>query len=188
MNVMTSVGAEAGGTAAAPTGFSADEFWRMAELGAFEDMWVELVEGELQRMPPPGTTHGTLQMAVIAELLRIVPRDRLFAEVAIRIGERTVIGSDAAVVRRAADADGPVAPDDLLLVVEVAVSTADRDLLLKRRLYAEAGIRTYWVVDAARRVVHVFDRPEGGDYAGLALTRFGEALAVPGTDGTAVIG
>lgn len=74
------------------------------------------------------------------------------------------------------------------LVVEVAVSTRDRDLGLKRTLYAAAGIPTYWVIDADRGVTHVFDRPENGDYMGLSLARFGEPLAVPGTDGAVVLG
>lgn len=183
MNVMSAIAVPS-----APTGFSAAEFWRMAQLGAFENMRVELVEGEFQRMPPPGRTHGTIQMGILAQLLTLVPHDRVFAEIAISVGDRTVLGPDAAIVKRAGGGDGPVAPEELLLIVEVAVSTSDRDLTMKRQLYAGAGVPTYWVVDAARRVVHVFDRQADGDYAGLSLVRFGETLAVPGTAGTVVVG
>jgi hypothetical protein len=37
-------------------------------------------------------------------------------------------------------------------------------------------------VDVERRVVHVFDRPEAGDYLGIDLVRFGEPLVVPGSE------
>ena len=42
----------------------------------------------------------------------------------------------------------------------------------------------YWVVDGARGVVHVFDRRGEDGYDGIALVRFGEPLAVPGTEPT----
>lgn len=187
MNVMTTLSAPPG-----PARFSTAEFWRMMDSGAFEDIWVELVEGVLERMPPPGRTHGQLQMAVVARLLRLFPESRLFGEVAVDLGEATILAADVVVLAVEGGTTPVVAAAEVLLVVEIAVSTRDRDLGLKRRLYAAAGIPTYWVIDAERGVVHVFDRPEGGDYLGLALARFGEPLAVPGTDrttdGTIVLG
>ena len=38
--------------------FTTAEFLHMAEAGAFDDMKVELVEGELERMNPPQTGHA----------------------------------------------------------------------------------------------------------------------------------
>lgn len=168
--------------------FSAAEYWRMAQSGAFADMWVELVEGELERMPPPSNVHGRLQAAVLLALGRVVAPDLLRGDTAVRMNEDTVVGGDVLVLHHVVEDDGPLPVDAVALLVEVAVSTADRDLGLKRRLYAAAGVPTYWVVDADRRVVHAFDRPEGGDYKGLALARFGEALTVPGVVGTVAIG
>ena len=39
-----------------------------------------------------------------------------------------------------------------------------RDLEIKRRLYAEAEIIEYWIVDAAANCVHVHRQPSRGDY------------------------
>ncbi|TCP73253.1 putative restriction endonuclease [Sphingomonas sp. PP-CE-1G-424] len=57
----------------------------------------------------------------------------------------------------------------------------------KRTDYASIGIENYWVVDGARSVVHVFGEPVDGDYAQVHTVRFGEPLAVPGTNATIII-
>lgn len=173
--------------AVAPARFSAAEFARMMASGAFEDMWVELVEGEIQRMPPPGNWHARAQTAVLAPLIRLLPQALLRARIGIDLGGNTVVAADAAVLFEACEADGWLSADAVSLVVEVAVFTRDPDLALKPRLYAAAAIPTYWVVDVERRLVHVFDRPENGDYVGLSLVRHGEPLAVPGTDAAIVL-
>jgi Uma2 family endonuclease len=172
---------------AGPARFSADEFAQMMASGAFEDMWVELVDGEIQRMPPPGNTHGLTQIKVLNRLLAVVPETLVRPEIAIEIGENTVLAGDTAVLSREIEADGPLPADAVALVVEVSVSTRDRDLGLKRRLYAAVAIPTYWVVDVERRLIHVFDRPEHGDYMGLALVAFGAPLAVPARAASIVI-
>jgi Uma2 family endonuclease len=38
--------------------FTTAEFLRMGESGAFDDIKVELVDGELERMNPPQTAHA----------------------------------------------------------------------------------------------------------------------------------
>lgn len=53
---------------------------------------------------------------------------------------------------------------------------------LKRMLYTQAGIPTYWVIDGVRRVAHVYAEPVEGDYSSVHTVRFGEALPVPGSD------
>lgn len=43
---------------AGPARFTTAEFLCMAEAGAFDDMNVELVDGELSRMTPPMNDHS----------------------------------------------------------------------------------------------------------------------------------
>jgi Uma2 family endonuclease len=54
-------------------------------------------------------------------------------------------------------------PSTAELVVEVAVSSAalDRE---NASLYAEAGVKEYWIVLGTERKVQMFRRPEGGSY------------------------
>lgn len=55
------------------------------------------------------------------------------------------------------------------MVVEVADSSLVRDRTLKKRLYAQAGIAVYWIVNLAEGRLEVYSRPESspdhGDYA-----------------------
>ena len=169
--------------------FTTAEFLRMVEAGAFEDWKVELVEGELERMPPPGNAHGRRQMMVGIRLSRVIPEEQLRGEVGIDLGNDTVLGCDAAILRQPVEGvdNRMLRPDEVLLAVEVAETSRERDLGLKRMKYAAAGIAHYWVVDGERGVVHVHAEPVVGDYAEIATVRFGQPLRVPGTDATITV-
>ena len=167
--------------------FTAAEFLRMADAGAFDDMWVELVRGELERTTPPMSEHGRRQAQVAIRLSKLIPEDRLVGDTAVLISNDTVLGCDAAILTAPVNEHRALRPEDVLLVVEVAETTSSRDLGLKRELYAEAGIPNYWVIDSKRSIVHVYGRPKDGDYAEGGTVGFGVPLTVPGTEGTVTI-
>jgi Uma2 family endonuclease len=162
--------------------FTADEFTRMGALGAFDDMWVELVDGEIQRMPPPNGAHASRQMAVGIALSRVVAQALLLGDTAVQIDEQTVLGIDVGLLRGASVGNRAVRPDELLLAIEIAQSSFTRDAGLKRVRYAEAGIPHYWIVDNRRGVTHVYGAPVDGDYQTVAVVPFDQPLPVPGTD------
>ena len=180
MNQMTRI------TAAPAEGFSARfttaEFLRMIEADVFGDDKVELIEGELQRMTPPGNDHSRVQITVLAGLLAIVSRELVRGDTGIELEEGTLVGFDAAVLRGPVEGRRMLRPDEVTLVVEVAETSLTRDLGVKRRKYAEAGIPVYWVVDGSRSVVHVHAEPFEGEYIDNHSVRFGQPLAVPGSD------
>lgn len=167
--------------------FTTAEFLRMAQAGAFDDMKIELVQGELERMPPPGTNHAGRQVKVILKLASVFPADQLLGEVGVDLGGDTLLGCDVAVVDRPIDGDRMLDPAEVILIVEVSETSAARDLGMKRLAYARAGIPCYWAVDGERSVVHVYAEPKSGDYAQVSTVRFGEPLAVPGMDASIVI-
>lgn len=176
-------------TIAAPVSFKArfstSEFITLCDAA---DLWLELVDGELERMSPPAGADGERQ-ATISALLWNALRGRelkVTGEIGIDLGSDTVLACDAAVIREI-DGNRFLRPDVLLLVVEIAETTLARDMGMKRERYAAAGIPEYRVVDGVRSVVHVCHEPVDGDYANVRTLRFGEALAVPGTDQTIVI-
>lgn len=52
-------------------------------------------------------------------------------------------------------------PEDVGLLVEVADTSLERDRGWKKRVYATAGIRVYWIVNLVDRQVEVFAGPSG---------------------------
>jgi Uma2 family endonuclease len=165
--------------------FSTSEFITLCEAA---DLWLELVDGELQGMSPPAGAHGERQATISALLWNALRGSglKVTAGIGIDLGSDTVLVCDAAVVREI-DGNRFLRPDVLLLVVEIAETTLARDMGMKRERYAAAGIPEYWVVDGVRSVIHVYREPVDGDYANVRTLRFGEPLAVPQTDQTIVI-
>jgi Uma2 family endonuclease len=67
-------------------------------------------------------------------------------------------------------------PDGALLVIEVAESSLQFDRDAKGPLYAASGVREYWIVDVAGRVVEVFSEPKGERYTRSRRVLPGENL------------
>lgn len=164
--------------------FTTAEFLRMCENDVFEDWKIELVDGELERMPPPQNTHSRLQTSVFAQLLPIFGPERTRIEIGIDLGDDTVLGCDGGVLVASIEENRWPKGDELALVVEVSLTTLERDLGMKARRYAGAGVPHYWVVDGDASVVHAYSEPEGPKYRRAETIRFGEPMPVPGTDRT----
>jgi Uma2 family endonuclease len=169
-----------------PGRFTTAEFLRMGEVGAFDDIKVELVDGEIERMQSPKGTHGGFQAAIVGQLWMLAGA-RVMGETGIDLGSDTVLGCDAALLRAPMREHRLLRPEEVLLVVEVAHTSLDRDMGLKRARYATAGIPHYWVVNTADRVAYVLGRPVEGDYRNEEEISFGDPLDVPGTDATITI-
>ena len=55
-------------------------------------------------------------------------------------------------------------PDDILLIIEIAESSADYDREVKARVYAESGLGEYWLVDLNDRSISCHSEPRNGVY------------------------
>ncbi len=76
-------------------------------------------------------------------------------------------------------------PSTAELVVEVAVSSPilDRE---NASLYAEAGVKEYWIVLGAERKVEVYRRPENGRYQEQHLFCLGEKIEAGSLPGVCI--
>ncbi|MDF0486852.1 Uma2 family endonuclease [Sphingomonas sp. H39-1-10] len=157
--------------------FTAAEFLKMVETGAFSAMRVELIDGVLERMTPPMSGHGQRQFWVGLALASVLPKERLTVETGISVDADTVLICDVAALYAPVEQTRILEPSDVMLVIEIAETTVSRDKDIKR---------IYWVVDSVRSAIHVFTEPLDGDYAAINTVRFGQPLAVPGA-GTIVI-
>jgi Uma2 family endonuclease len=76
--------------------------------------------------------------------------------------------------------DGPPGAADVTCVIEVADSSLDRDLGVKLRMYARAGIPQYVVVDLVHDVVLDHRVPREDAYEDVATLRPGETVQLRG--------
>jgi Uma2 family endonuclease len=81
------------------------------------------------------------------------------------------------VVRRKDVGDERLTGTPLLVVENLSSSTRAKDLMLKRALYAESGVPSYWVVDAREVTVTVLSLV-GGQYAEIGRASGQEPLDV----------
>lgn len=80
-------------------------------------------------------------------------------------------------------AEGPVACGSVVLIAEIADSTARGDLGEKALLYASHAVPEYWVVDLPSRLLHLLWNPGPDGYAQHRRIKLGErveAATIPG--------
>jgi Uma2 family endonuclease len=85
----------------------------------------------------------------------------------VRIGEYDLPQPDVALLKSRADFYGTrkATPADVLLLVEISDTTLRTDLGRKARIYADAGVGEYWVIDLKNRTLYVYRAPAAGMYA-----------------------
>jgi Uma2 family endonuclease len=71
-------------------------------------------------------------------------------------------------------------PERALLVIEVADSSIALDLGIKARIYADAGVPRYWVIDLQEHLVHEHTDPEPGGYRTVVRRGADEVLDAGG--------
>ena len=68
--------------------------------------------------------------------------------------------------------------DDIFLLIEVAGSTLNSDRNLKSRIYAQANISDYWVLDVNNRQVYVFRQPQDANYQQEIILKENDTIAL----------
>src|SRR5262247_2052006 len=148
--------------------FTRAEYYRMAEVGILgEADRVELIKGEIIEMSPIGRRHSAF-VTNLNQLLvvRLAGRALVAVQGAVALAEDTEPQPDLAVLRRrrVPYKEREAWAEDAVLLIEVADSSLAYDRTTKLRLYAEAGIPEYWVVDCAAESIEIYRTPGAGGY------------------------
>ncbi len=140
----------------------------MAEVGILApDARVELIDGEIIDMAPPGTLHAALVMLLTRAFIEAVgDRALVLAQNPVRLSEYSEPQPDLALLRPRADSYREHYPraDDVLLAVEVAASSLRFDRKKKLPLYARHDIAECWLVDVAGKRLVRHRSPQQGAY------------------------
>lgn len=168
--------------------FDVDLYRCMAEVGILlEDDRLELIEGELIELPPPGVPHiGTI--IALTELLVVasVGRAKVSEQSPIRLDRYNEPEPDIALLRPRADryqTGEPPGPADILLLIEVASTSLAYDRRVKLPLYARHGVPEVWIVDLDSLSVDVHRNPAADGYdarSSEARDRVLEVSLLPG--------
>lgn len=171
---------------------SVTDYYRMAEAGIFpSDARVELIDGEVIDMAPQKSRHAS----VVTELLNRLSlasggQARVACQVPLHLSERSEPEPDLMLLRPRADryADAHPTAEDVLLLIEVADSSARYDREVKLPLYARHGVAHVWLVDleAGRGRMRFYSRLEGGEYSDISSTENPGVTPLPGLPGTTI--
>ena len=152
--------------------WSREEFYKLAELGWFQDQRVELIEGEIvvvspQSFPHARSLHTTFQILNETFGTEYWVRSQL----PLVRAPSSEPEPDISVVKGACESYSDH-PTTALLVVEVSITTLDFDKSQKAGLYASMGVPDYWVLDLEncqllvhRQPTSAKDAPFGHSYA-----------------------
>ena len=134
-----------------------------------EDVRAEVLGGQVVTAPAPLPKHSKAQGALRSFIGRPFDDDDghggpggwwIFVEVDVALGPHDIVRPDLAGWRRerlsnpADQRPITVTPDWVCEVL--SPSTAARDKVQKRKLYAEHGVAHYWIVDVDARTVEAF--------------------------------
>lgn len=115
----------------------------------------EIVDGRLLITGPQPPAHHAAVLALMVLLKNACPPDLLVAvgSVAFRPTTHTTLRPDVLVCHR----DAPVIQPPLLAVEVLSPATRTTDVVLKRSLYEQHGVPSYWLLDPTNQELTILE-------------------------------
>ena len=156
------------------------EYEQMIRAGVFsEDERIELIEGQMINMSPIGASHAG-QVIRLSRLLanQIAAQALLSVQNPIRLF-RSEPQPDLALLKPRSDDYGSGHPTarEVLLVIEVADTSADYDRNVKIPLYGRSGIPEAWLINLSGHAIEVYRQPGKDGYSEKKTYASGDQLA-----------
>ncbi len=161
--------------------WTVEEFYHAYEAGelGYSKNW-ELIQGRIIEKMPPGFHHAALA-DIIAQMLRdaMQPPFIVREEKPVQLSADTQLIPDTTVARGARTdyLSHHPAPEEVVVLVEVADTTVVKDLGEKALQYAQSGIADYWVVLAEAQAVVVYRQPTPEGYQDVARLAGADTLS-----------
>jgi Uma2 family endonuclease len=145
-----------------------EEYHRMIEVGILSCRRVELLKGEIVEMSPEGEPHAYSSDEAGEYLAELLGKLATLREAKpITLPNNSEPEPDIAIVQRLGREyrEHHPYPENIFWVIEYANSSLEKDLEDKSKIYAEAGILEYWVVNLKKLYLVVFRDILDGEYA-----------------------
>lgn len=154
------------------SGLTVEEYYALCDRGAFAQR-VELIDGVVELTLSESRFHNAI-IQLLLDLFRDFRDEGIYAYTStVEIDQKNAPDPDVFVCRtpyaKATRADGMQRPDEVLLVVEVSLSTLRKDRGTKVEKYAGADIPEYWIIDPEARRVEVRRDPSGPAYRSVKV-------------------
>lgn len=161
--------------------FNVDQYYRLAEAGVLKsDDRVELIEGEIIRMPPIGSPHAGTVARTYRLLSEHFSNDAIvWIQNPVRLSDFSEPVPDIAVLKPRDDfysAQHPT-PDDVLLIIEISDTTILADRNVKIPLYARSGIAEAWLVNLPEKLIEVYSDLTDGRYLTCEKFKIGDTVS-----------
>lgn len=166
--------------------FTRREVERLNDTGVFDGQRYELIDGDLVDKMGQKPTHAFAIRLLLDWLVSFLGTERVQVQLPIETAgedrEWSVPEPDIAVLveRKAEHQKRHPRGDELILAVEVADSSVSFDLSRKAILYAQSGVREYWVLDLTRRMLVVHRQPDGAQYRDIHMYSEEDFVTVEG--------
>ncbi|MEM9837407.1 MAG: Uma2 family endonuclease [Bacteroidota bacterium] len=147
--------------------WTSEQYQKMISVGILtEDDRVELLLGKITEMSPIGKAH-----AACIRILNDYVYERLYGQYSFSFENPILLPNnsepepDFALLTYREDryASGHPTAVDVLLVIEVADHTLEKDRVVKSAIYADAGIAEYWIINLVDRCIEVHTEPLAAD-------------------------
>ncbi len=170
--------------------FTVEEYARMGEEGILSpDVRVELVDGEIRRMPPIGAPHASIVDRLTGLLaVKLAGQAILRVQNPVRLDSYNEPQPDVTVLRFRDDfySRSHPTPLDVLLVIEVADSSLPYDRDEKMPRYGRVGISEAWLIDIQAETITVFTSPSDSGYTEQRTLQSGDEIVSVAVDGLQV--
>ncbi|BAY81614.1 hypothetical protein NIES267_10910 [Calothrix parasitica NIES-267] len=148
--------------------WTVEDYHQMIAAGILRERKVELLKGEVVEMSPEGEPHAYCSHEA-GKYLTVLLGERVDIRQAkpITLPNDSEPEPDLAIVQclgRDYREHHPYV-ENIFWVIEYSNSSLEKDLEQKSKIYAEAGIQEYWVVNLKKMHLIVFRDPLDGDYA-----------------------
>ncbi len=166
------------------------EYDHMGEVGVFApEARVELIDGEVIDMASISSRHAsavarlTRAAAAAVGTMAIVQ-----VQNPVRLGDLSEPEPDLMLLKPRADFYASAHPTavDVLLLIELADTSARYDREIKLPLYARHGVGEVWIVDLNARLVRFFRSPTGDAYTDITASETPGLTPVPALPGIAL--
>lgn len=143
--------------------YTEDDYYNLPE-----EVRAELIEGQIYYQAAPSRIHQKILMSVSKTIANYIdakdgPCEVYPAPFAVKLREdrKTIVEPDISVIcdpKKLTDKGCNGAPDWIIEIVSKGSSS--HDYIRKLNLYADAGVREYWIVNPIKKSVYVYHLEE----------------------------